>query len=84
MTEFVGFSEDMFEFFVQSERDPDMKRSVRGTVEALGDKVLAGLKKFDKFYSAKHVGNLAKESDHYWVAFGPSKFGNLAHKTIAL
>lgn len=88
MTEFVGFSESMFEFFVRSDRDPDMKRSVRGAIEGLGDRVLRGkdgLKKFNKFYTAKHVGNLSKDSDHYWVAFGPEKdFRTWAHQTISL
>jgi len=88
MTEFVGFREEMFEFFVASDRDPDLKRSVRATVEGLGDKVLLGkqgLKGFNKWYSDKHIGNLARESDHYWVAFGPAKdFRNWAHQTISL
>jgi hypothetical protein len=88
MTEFVGFREEMFEFFVTSERDPDTKKWVRGAVEGLADKVLggkSGLKRFNKFYSDKHVGNLGKDDDHYWVAFGPAKgFRNLAHQTIAL
>lgn len=87
MTDFVGFREEMFEFFVATERDPDTKNWVRGAVESLGDRVLAckdGLKKFSKFYSDKHVGNLGKESDHYWVAFGPDKFRDFAHQTISL
>ena len=88
MTDFVGFKEEMFEFFVASERDPDMKKWVRDAVAGLGDKVLFGkdgLQKFDDFYSHKHIGNLAKESDHYWVAFGPEKsFRNWAHQTISL
>jgi hypothetical protein len=87
MTEFVGFCEEMFEFFVQGEKDPDTKQWVRGTVEALADKVLGGdkgLKQFNSFYGSKHVGNLGKESDHYWVAFGPEHFRELAHQTISL
>lgn len=87
MTEFVGFTEDMFEFFVAGDREPDTKRWVRGAVEGLGDKVLrgkGGLKHFNKWYSDTHVGNLAKDSDHYWVAFGPDKFRDWAHQTISL
>jgi hypothetical protein len=90
MTEFVGFCEEMFEFFVQGEKDPDTKQWVRATVEALADKVLdgdRGLKQFNSFYGSKHVGNLGKEADHYWVAFGPnnfSEFKKLAHQTISL
>ena len=64
-----------------------MKRCVRAAVEGLGDKVLrgrGGLRQFDKWYSDKHVGNLAKDSDHYWVAFGPAKFRDGAHQTISL
>jgi hypothetical protein len=87
MTDFVGFTEGMFEFFVQSEKDPDAKKWVRGTVEALADAVLQGdqgLKVFNGFYENKHVGNFGKESDHYWVAFGPAKFRDFAHQTISL
>lgn len=88
MTEFVGFREEMFEFFVATERDPDTKRWVRGAVEGLGEKALlgtTGLKHFDSFYSDRHVGNLAKDSDHYWVAFGPARdFRKWAHQTISL
>jgi hypothetical protein len=87
MTEFVGFSEVMFEFFVQSEKDPDTKKWLRGTVEALADKVLQGnhgLRLFNKYYEDKHVGNFGKEDDHYWVAFGTPDFRNQAHQTISL
>ena len=87
MTEFVGFREEMFEFFVQGEKDPDTKKWVRATVEALADKVLEGdqgLKQFKSFYESKHIGNLGKESDHYWVAFGPVNFRESAHQTISL
>jgi hypothetical protein len=87
MTEFVGFKEEMFEFFVSSERDPDTKKWVRDTVDALADKVLQGrqgLRHFDKFYAEKHVGNLGKKSGHCWVAFGPSGLGKLAHQTVSL
>lgn len=88
MTEFVGFKEEMFEFFVSSEREADTQQWVRGAVEGLADKVLQGkegLKRFNKWYSHKHVGNLPKDSDHYWVAFGPQKkFRNSAHQTISL
>lgn len=88
MTEFAGFREEMFKFFVASERDSDTQRWVRGAVEGLADVVLEGndgLRDFDKWYSDKHVGNLAKDADHYWVAFGPAKdFRNWAHQTISL
>lgn len=86
MTEFVGFEEGMFEFFVPSEKDPDTKKWVRGAVEGLADKVLndkQGLKQFDSFYEDKHVGNF-KDADHYWVAFGPKGFRERAHQTISL
>lgn len=90
MTEFVGFKEEMFEFFVGQahDRDAETKRWVRGAVDALGEKVLngkEGLKSFDDFYSDKHVGNLTSDSDHYWLAFGPAKdFRDQAHQTISL
>ena len=87
MTEFVGFKEEMFEFFVASEKDPDAKKWVRGAVDGLADKVLhgkQGLRQFNEFYADKHVGNLGKDSDHYWAAFGPPNFRKLAHQTISL
>lgn len=88
MTEFTGFREEMFEFFLASERDTDTQRWVRGAVEGLADRVLNGsdgLRSFDGWYSNRHIGNLPKEADHYWVAFGPAKdFRNLAHQTISL
>jgi len=88
MTEFVGFKEEMFEFFVAAERDPEAQKWVRGAVDGLAEKVLNGkdgLKTFDEWYSHKTVGNFAKGADHYWVAFGPEKeFRNWAHQTLAL
>ncbi len=90
MTEFVGFREEMFEFFVASERDQDTKRWVRGAMEGLADKVLdgpKGLKMLDSFYSHAHVGNIGKNDDHSWVAFGPDNFTTLtrqAHLTVAM
>ena len=87
MTEFVGFKEEMFEFFVTPEKDPDAKRWVRGAVEGLADKLLhgkQGLRQFNKFYVDKHVGNLGKEADHYWAAFGPPNFRKSVHQTVSL
>jgi hypothetical protein len=88
MTEFVGLEEGMFEFFAQSEKDSDMKKWVRGAVASLADKVLLGtqgLKRFNKFYQNKLVGNI--EPDHCWVAFGPGssqEIKDVAHQTISL
>jgi hypothetical protein len=87
MTEFVGFKEEMFEFFVSPERDLDTKKWVRGTVEALANELLQGkqgLKRFNGFYTDKYVGNLGEKSDHYWVVFGPSVFKDWAHQTVSL
>lgn len=87
MTEFIGFEEGMFEFFVQSKKDPDTKEWVRKTMQALGERILSdpyGLRVFNAFYEDYHIGNLGSESDHYWVAFGPKDFRNVAHQTISL
>jgi hypothetical protein len=87
MTQFAGFREEMFEFFVAPERDPDAQRWVRSAVDGLAERVLNGkdgLKAFNSWYSGKHIGNLGWNSDHYWVAFGPENFRNLAHQTISL
>jgi hypothetical protein len=87
MTEFVGFEEGIFEFFVHGEKDPDTKKWVRDTMKALAEKVLhssQGLKAFNGFYEDYHVGNFSSEDDHYWVAFGPAEFREWAHQTISL
>ena len=88
MTDFTGFKEEMFEFFVATERHADTQRWVRSAVDGLAESVLEGkdgLREHDSWYSGKTVGNLNKDSDHYWVAFGPEKeFRNWAHQTISL
>jgi hypothetical protein len=87
MTEFVGFEEGIFEFFVHSDKDPDAKKWVRDTMRALAEKVLygdQGLKAFDRFYEGYHIGRFGPEDDHYWVAFGPKEFKQSAHQTISL
>jgi hypothetical protein len=87
MTDFVGFEEEIFEFFVRREKDTDVQKWVRGTMQALAEKILhgdQGLKVFNRFYEDYHVGNFGSEDDHYWVAFGPTKFKEAAHQTISL
>lgn len=88
MTQFAGFREEMFEFFIAPERDPDMQRWVRSAVDGLAERVLngdGGLKALDPWYSHKTIGNLPWDADHYWVAFGPDQtFRNSAHQTISL
>jgi hypothetical protein len=88
MSEFSGFEEAMFEFFVHAEKDPDTKQWIRNTMDLFGEKVLHypnGLQALNaSFYETQHVGNFGSEDDHFWVAFGPEKFGGKAHQTIAL
>jgi len=88
MSEFSGFEEEMFEFFVHAEKDSDTKQEIRGRMDLLGKKVLLkpnGLQVLNKsFYTMHHVGNFGSKDDHFWVAFGPKEFGNYAHQTISL
>src|SRR5262249_25711957 len=91
MTEFTRFEEQMFEFFVRSEKDPDEKRWIRDTMGRFAEKVLQGPKGLHavdpSFYQMFHVGNFRPEDDHMWVAFGPDEpanFRNVAHQTISL
>jgi len=88
MTDFSGFREEMFEFFVASERDADTQRWVRSAIEGLGERVLngkKGLRHLDPWYASTCVGNLPWDASHFWVAFGPEKtFRNAAHLTISL
>ena len=87
MTEFVGFEESVFEFFVHEEKDPFVKQWMRDAMRALAKQVLHGdhgIKAFSEFYTDYHVGNFGKKDDHFWVAFGPPKFRNLAHQTVSL
>jgi hypothetical protein len=88
MSEFTGFDEGVFEFFIQSEKDIDTKKSIRDTIKLFADKVLygpEGLQAFNtSFYESYHVGNFGLEDDHFWVAFGPKKFREVSHQTITL
>jgi len=90
MTEFAGFEEWMFEFFLREEKDTEEKRLIRRTMERFGEKVLNnGLKAVNpSFYEEPWVGKLSTGGDHFWVAFGPAGgpnvFGKKAHQTISL
>jgi len=87
MTEFVGFEESVFEFFVHEEKDPRVKQWMRDAMRALAKQVLYsdhGLKAFDGYYTDYHVGKFGEKDDHFWVAFGPPKFRGLAHQTVSL
>jgi len=87
MTEFVGFEESVFEFLVHEEKDPRVKQWIRDTMCALAEQILHsdhGLKAFNGFYTNYHVGNFGEKDDHFWVAFGPPKFRELAYQTVSL
>ena len=87
MTEFVGFEESVFEFFVHEEKDPRVKQWIRDTMRTLAEQVLHsdhGLRAFDGFYTHYHIGNFGKKDDHFWIAFGPQNFRKLAHQTVSL
>jgi len=87
MTEFTGFEEGMFEFFIHDEKDADTKRWIRDTIRLFAEKILygkKGLQAFDEsFYKSYHVGNYGSKDDHFWVAFGPEKLRKVCHQTIA-
>ena len=96
MTEFTGFEEEMFDFFVtHDDEDTGTKKWVRDTMQAFANKILNGtdgLRSFnDAFYRDNHVGNLGLNDDHCWVAFfGPENggqdgpIGNWAHQTVSI
>lgn len=88
MTEFTGFEEGMFEFFVHDKKDPEIKKWIRDTMGLFAEKVLNnpnGLQALDaSFYKSHHVGNFGAEDDHFWVAFGPKKFRQVCHQTVSL
>ncbi|MDR3577845.1 MAG: hypothetical protein P4L50_28615 [Anaerolineaceae bacterium] len=89
MSEFSGFEEGMFEFFVQDQKDPDTKQWIRHTMDLFGKKLLdddsQGLRALNKsFYTMHHVGNFGSQDNNFWVAFGREKFRDFAHQTISL
>jgi len=91
MTEFTGFEEGMFEFFVRVKKDADEKKWIRDTMGRFAKRILDGPNGLQalnaSFYQMSHVGNFSSEDDHIWVAFGPDKpanFRNVAHQTISL
>jgi len=88
MAEFIGFEEGMFEFFVHDEKEAETKKWIRDTMGLFAEKVLHnpnGLQVLDaSFYKSYHVGIFGTEDDHFWVAFGPEKFREVSHQTIAL
>ena len=86
MSEFSGFEQGMFDFFVNDEKDPDTKQWIRGTMDLFGKKISHGLQVLNPlFYEIYHVGNFSVADDHFWVAFGREKnFGKYAHQTIKL
>jgi hypothetical protein len=90
MTEFTGFQEWMFEFFVREEKDDNDKKLIRRTMEHFGDSILSrGVRALDRsFYEARYVGNFSDEADHFWMAFGPAGgpklFVGKAHQTVSL
>ncbi len=90
MSDFAGFEEAAFDFFLrdEEEREPDTKRWVRGRMRALAEKVLEnGLRSLaPSFYQVFHVGNIGARADHCWVAFGPDDpgFKAVAHQTVSI
>ena len=88
MTDFTGFDEGMFEFFVHDEKNADTQKWIRDTMGFFAEKVLYGsdgLQAFNaNFYKSYHVGKFGSGDDHFWVAFGPEKFKKVAHQTISI
>ena len=85
MTEFTGFEEGMFDFFViRDDEYAVTKEWVRSTMKAFADKILNGtdgMRVFDDaFYRECHLGQIRLNNDYYddhcWVAFfGPENGG---------
>jgi hypothetical protein len=89
MTEFTGFDEWMFKFFVDEEKDPDEKKRIRHTMEGLGDEILhRGLRAISPFYEKRYVGNFGSRDDQFWMAFGPpggpTELVKVAHQSVSL
>lgn len=88
MTEFTGFEEGMFEFFVHDQKDADIQKWIRDTIGLFAEKVLRNPNSLQalnpSFYEQYHVGNFGSEDDHFWVAFGPKNFREVCHQTISL
>ncbi len=86
MSKFAGIDLELLDCF--SRRDEDTKARVRGVITALAEEVLTGLHRSlgKEFYQDFQVGNLWREDDHTWAAFGPKANGyrHVAHQTIAL
>jgi hypothetical protein len=88
MTEFTGFEEGNFVFFVTHE-DEDTRRWVRDTMQSFADKILVQVKELDPFYQDYDPGRLRLKDEGCWVAFGPIKPGpreyrQWAHQTVSL
>ncbi len=85
MAEFTGFENEIFDYFFRHD-DEDTRKWVRDTVEAFAVKVHAGLQGFNAFYEDYDVGNLSRNHEQCWVAFGPSQnaYRQLAHQTISV
>ncbi|MGB7581696.1 MAG: hypothetical protein WBL85_04525 [Sedimentisphaerales bacterium] len=92
MTEFTGFEENIFEFFVSSKKDEYYKKLVRDTMKCFAKRILdgpTGLHAFKPSFYEKDkdedkVGYYHPEYNHFWVAFGPTNFKKIAHQTISL
>jgi hypothetical protein len=88
MTEFTGFEEGIFVFFVTHE-DEDTRKWVRDTMQSFAEKILAQLGKFDSFYQGYDLGRLHLKDEGCWVAFGPiepvpKEYRQWAHQTVSI
>jgi hypothetical protein len=90
MSDFVGFEEWMFEFFVSEEKDGKDKRIMRDVMTKFGQELLAaGIQALDpNLYEQSWPGNLSAKGHHFWVAFvpkgNPRSFVKKVHQTVSL
>ncbi|MGA2062813.1 MAG: hypothetical protein ABSG67_20260 [Thermoguttaceae bacterium] len=90
MSDFTGFEEWMFDFFIQEEKDEKEKNLIRHSMEGFSEKVLeGGLKALDPdFYEQAWLGNISRKGNSVWVAFvplvKPKVFTRKVHQTISL
>ncbi|MCX6997598.1 MAG: hypothetical protein NTV49_11045 [Kiritimatiellaeota bacterium] len=81
MAGFTGFKKELFDYF-RNPGDEDERKWVRESMTAFGERVSAKIK--DLGYPKYDVGNLHRQDEHCWVAFGKQDYRNQAHQTVAV
>ncbi len=85
MTEFIGFEQGIFDYFVTDD-DEDSRRWVRDTMHSFAKKIKTRLQAFNSFYQDYDMGTIRLEDTYCWVAFGPGdlRYRQWVHQTISL